>query len=395
MGSWKGNPNNEAPNPMQEGPNLSDRKKTNFELSNIEHDGENRAAHTRRDSDIIKDVSIKLMDIDTIIFNHVVAMQLTVVDDGENIKVPVYYASPEKWKSVQKDGVFRDYNGKIILPAIVFHREMSEKDTAMASFNRYLRYPVMKKYSSKNKYTPFSALAGQNVPVNEIYDVVYPDHMKFTYKFVIWTEYVEQMNKLVERISFETEDYWGAPRGIRLRTQVDSYSHTVELSADTDRAVKTEFSLLVHGYLLPESFNVEFARRPTVRKVLTPKKILMGMETVTSDFDPNSVVDKDRMDNWRSQRYPNLQKNDEPPAPPMVWSDAVQSTATKESVVSTFNNAYKASVRQSAGSSQNLWASPPSGPGSPGNEGQLSFDSQYLYVYSGGKWRRVAISQFV
>jgi hypothetical protein len=122
----------------------------------MEEGGETRAVQTRRDNDKLKDVSIKLMDIDTIIFNHIVDMQLIVVDDGENIKVPIYYASPEKWKSVQKDGVFRDYNGKIILPAIVFHREMSEKDTALATFNRYLRYPVMKKYSTKNKYTSFS-----------------------------------------------------------------------------------------------------------------------------------------------------------------------------------------------------------------------------------------------
>jgi hypothetical protein len=330
------------------------------------------------------------MDIDTIIFNHIVAMQLAVVDDGESVKVPIYYASPEKWKSVQKDGVFRDFNGKIILPAVVFHREMSEKDVAMATFNRYLRYPVMKKYSSKNKYTPFSALAGQNVPVNEIYDVVYPDHMIFTYKFILWTEYVEQMNKLVERISFETEDYWGAPRGIRLRTQVDSYSHTVELSADTDRAVKTEFNLMVHGYLLPESFNVEFARRPTNRKVLTPKKILMGMESVTSDFDQNSVVEKDRMDNWRSQKYPNLNKNAEPPAPPMVWNDTTLSAG--DPAVETFSKIYKSSTVKVAGSLFDMWAPVPKDTNAPGKEGQISIDGSYFYIYSGGQWRRIAIS---
>ena len=395
MPSWKGNPNADVPNPLQEGPNLSDKKRTSIELSTIESGGDNRAVQTRRDNDKMKDVSIKLMDIDTIIFNHIVSMQLMVVDDGENIKVPIYYASPEKWKSVQKDGVFRDFNGKIILPAIVFHREMSEKDTALATFNRYLRYPVMKKYSTKNKYTPFSVLLGQNVPVNEIYDVVYPDHMIFTYKFIIWTEYVEQMNKLVEKINFETEDYWGEPRGIRLRTKVDSYSHTVELSADTDRVVKTDFSLIVHGYLLPDSFNIEFEKRPTVRKVLTPKKVLMGMEVVTSDFNANDTVDPKTITNWRSKQYPNLQKNDEPPAPPMVWSDAVTDRSTKESVVATFNSIYQASVRRSSAGSTNVWATTPSGPGSPGSEGQISVDSEYFYVYSGGQWRRVAISQFI
>lgn len=316
-GSWKGNINNEAPNPIQEGANLSEKKRSTFNVSPVETDGENRAVQTRRDNDTFKDVSIKLIDIDTLIFNHIVSMQMSVVDDGEKVKVPIYYASPERWKSVQKDGVFRDYNGKIILPAIVFHRETIEKDQAMSTFNRYLRYPVMKKYSSKNKYTQFTALAGQNAPVNEIYDVVYPDHMIFTYKFIIWTEYVEQMNSLVEKINFETEDYWGPNNGIRLRTKVDSYSHTVELQADVDRVVKTDFNLVVRGYLLPESFNMEFARKPTTRKVFTPKKILLGMEVVTSD----PQVLSDNTNKWRSQKYHNLKKSEEPSAIPVSFED--------------------------------------------------------------------------
>lgn len=287
----------------------------------MEDGGENRAVQVRRDTDKLKNKSVKLIDVDTVIFTHLTEMQLSVVDDGDTIKVPIYYASPEKWKSVQKDGVFRDYNGKIILPAIVFHRESSERDQSMSTFNRYLRYPVMKKYSSKNKYTPFSVLLGQNSPVNEVYDVVYPDHMIFTYRFIIWSEYVEQMNSLVEKINFETEDYWGLPNGFRFRTSVDSYSHTVELQADADRVVKTEFNLMVKGYLLPDTFNTEFSRKPTTRKSLTPKKVIMGMEMVTSDFNSDVATDRKAIDNWRSQKYPNLQKDDLPAEPPVVFED--------------------------------------------------------------------------
>jgi hypothetical protein len=393
MPSWKGNTSNPVPNPIQESSNLSERKKTDYEASNVEKDGENRSVQTRRDTDNVKDISIKLMDIDTIIFNHMVDMQLSVVDDGKTVKVPVYYASPERWKSVQKDGVFRDYNGKIILPAIVFHREMSERDQALATFNRYLRYPVMKKYSTKNKYTTFSNLVGTNAPINEVYDVVYPDHMIFTYKFIIWTEYVEQMNKLVEKINFETEDYWGAPRGIRLRTSVDSYSHTVELQADVDRVVKTDFNLMVHGYLLPDTFNVEFARRPTTRKILTPKRIVISAETVTSDFNPYTAVD-DR-DKWRSQKYPNLAKTDEPQPPPTVWSEEVEGTSTRESIVSTFNSIYQTSVKSSTRASNALsLVAVPAGPGAAGHDGEVASDDEYFYVYAGGRWRRTAISQF-
>ena len=32
------------------------------------------------------------------------------------LNVPVLYGSPERWKSVQKDGFYRDKNGKIQAP---------------------------------------------------------------------------------------------------------------------------------------------------------------------------------------------------------------------------------------------------------------------------------------
>jgi hypothetical protein len=233
-------------------------------------------------------------------------------------------------------------------------------------------------------------LGGQNAPINEIYDVVYPDHMIFTYRFVIGTEGVEQMNSLVEKINFETDDYWGIPKGFRFRTKVDSYSHTVELQADVDRLVKTEFNLLVYGYLLPENYNVEYARRPTTRKILTPKKVIMGTEVVTSDFDFESK--NGYPDRWKSQKYANLNKDDEPEAPPMVWSDTVVDASGKESVVSTFNSLYRASVA-SSNRTNNFVAVPPTST-SAGTEGEMASDGTYFYVYAGARWRRVAISNF-
>ncbi len=162
--AWTGNPNNKAPNIgnsvsdfsnaiVQQPPNLSDKKTV-----------VNRANEIRRDVDTQKDVNIGLYDIDLAISRQLEKFQLTVPDNGRNVKVPIYYSSPEKWKSIQKDGFMRDYNGKIILPALVFSRTSSEKDKARMTFNRYLQYTVMKKYDIKNRYTPFNILIGKNVP---------------------------------------------------------------------------------------------------------------------------------------------------------------------------------------------------------------------------------------
>lgn len=314
--AWKGDPTNKVPSvgnvssdisqAVAQQPAVLSEKKTDID----------RSSQTRRDTDKQKDNTVRLIDIDTTIFKHLEHIQIQVIDDGNRIKVPIYYASPEKWKAIQKDGIIRDYNGKMILPAIVLQRVNSERDMANAMFNKYLTYSVMKRYSEKNRYTAFNILTNQNAPINEVYDVTMPDHMTFTYHFIIWTEYVEQMNAVIEKINFETEDYWGELRGLRFRTRIDSFSHTVELQVDQDRIVKSEFDLIVRGYLLPDVNYKLGGVNATNRKWLTPKKIVMGTETVTTDFRMETL-DKNR-EKWRNWKYPNLPKDAVIPAPPVV-----------------------------------------------------------------------------
>ena len=176
---------------------------------------------------------------------------------------------------------------------------------------------IQKKYSSKNKYTPFNVLVGKNVPINEIYEIVMPDHMVFTYHFIIWTEYVEQMNAIVEKINFQTEEYWGELQGLRFRTRIDSFSHQTDLVVNDDRMVKSEFDLMVHGYLLPDTIDTMQGHHLTTEKLLTPKKVVINTETVVSEFDFNKMGN-DNSEKIRNQKYPNLPKNEEIPAPPIV-----------------------------------------------------------------------------
>ena len=229
-------------------------------------------------------------------------------------------------ESIQSDGAMRDFNGKLILPAIAFQRVTSEKDQAMMMFNRYLTYPVMRQYSEKNRYTKFSLLMGNNSPVHEVYDVVMPDHMVFTYHFIVWTEYVEQMNTIVERINFETDDYWGELRGLRFRTKIDSFSHTIELQVDQDRMVKTEFDLIVNGYLLNDVIDKFQGDKNTTQKWFTPKKIIIGVETVSSGFDMESLDKNSKK--WRNQNYPNLQKDIPIIPPPIVKGNLLNTSGS-------------------------------------------------------------------
>jgi len=388
--AWKGDPLNPVPNIGIAKGDLS--QEIAQESSNLSYKkaDENRAYQTRRDNDKQKDNTVTLLDIDTTIFEQLKKFQITVVDEGNQIKVPVFYSSPEKWKSIQTDGVLRDYNGKLILPVITLQRTNTEKDEMMRMFNRYLTYPVMKQHSEKNRYTKFSILIGENVPINEVYDVIMPDHMVLTYHFIIWTEYIEQMNTIVERLNFETEDYWGQVRGLRFRTRVDSFSHAVELQVDQDRMVKTEFDLLVNGYLLPDTnFGLD-ARHPTTRKWLTPKKIIISQETVVDDINP--VAPKpENAEKWRNPNYPNLQKDVVILTPGTTWGNDIS--------IELLNNlktvyVYSSGKINSNNGGQIPWQTPPATPVAGGTEGNISYDSDYFYIYTNSVWKRLPLSLF-
>lgn len=386
MPSWRGNSKNDVPNPVQESIALSEKRVD-----------ENRSFPVRRDTDKQKDQTITLLDVDQVIFDHLEKMQISVVDEGNTIKVPIFYGSPEKWVAARRDGYLRDKQGKVQLPAMIFRRTSSENDDDIEIFNRYVKYPVIQKHSVKNKYTQFSLLTTQNAPVNEVFNISMADHMVFTYSFIVWTEYHEQMNPILEKIKFNAKDYWGSPRGFRFRCRVESFIHTIELNADDDRVVRTEFNLITNGYILPESYQLLDRQYPTTDKLFTPKKIIIGMEVVATDFD---MAQLDRNKNkWKSQLYPNLNAGDEPRSPGITWADATDSTSLPQSThaiisqlkVSRTASGWTVTTTQPSGV---VWQSTPSNINSPGVEGWLAKDNSYLYVYTAGSWRRAPISQF-
>ena len=361
----------------------------------------NRANEIKRDTDSQKSVSISLYDIDETIFNHLNKnLKLEVVDGGVIKKVTVMYGSPELWKAMKTDAFIRDYQGKITLPCIIIKRTSSESDEQLAHFNRYLNETVIRTHSPKNKYTKFSVLHGSNVPVNEVYNITFPSHMKLTYHMVIWTEKVEQMNKLVESFQFNTKDYWGNKDGYKFRVDAPSFAHTVELQADDDRLVKTEFDLNVHGYILPETITKLDSQQSTFKKQFTPKKIIMGIDVVSSDYNFDAANHNKKK--WKNQLYPNKDYDEVIPTAPITVVDGTSNISIINSIVSTLNSRVKVSgnsTQQSTISSGDYdpflkIVQTPQSITSSGQEGDVSFDDDYFYIYTNNQWRRVAISNF-
>ena len=257
----------------------SHRSKSNKPLPRKQRVENRGYQYSRKDEDI-KNAEVTLMDMDSaIMFYFDEVIKPSVEDNGENTKVPIMYASPERWKAIQRDGFMRDKKRQTITPVIVFKRNSIEKDDALPvdkldANNPHLFYTFQKKFSNVNRYDNFQIQQG-TVPQREYYNVMMPDYVTLSYDFIIWTTYIDQMNKIVERVVYSDGAYWGDPNKLRFRSTVDTFTDATEVS-DSERLVRTNFTVTLRGYLLPKG---NFDHRSTTQKFITPKKLIFGQET--------------------------------------------------------------------------------------------------------------------
>lgn len=230
--------------------------------------------------DDFKKFSVGLKDIDEAVFfyfNEVIRPRVT--QNGKTMQVPIIYGSPERWKAVQADGFYRDKNGKIQVPLIMFKRTSVEKNRNLSNkldANMPTNFGIYKKkYSKKNIYDRFTAL-NNRLQVDEYYGVVMPDFVNLTYECVIFTDYVEQNNKIVEQMNYASDSYWGNPERFQFRAMIDSYGVATELQQGQDRMTKTSFSISMLGHIIPDAINAQING---LDKFYSKASIIFGTET--------------------------------------------------------------------------------------------------------------------
>jgi hypothetical protein len=218
---------------------------------------------------------ITIYDIDTTIYEYMRDIVVPKLElDKKQITVPVIYGNAERWKAAQIDGVYRDERGKIILPMVMFKRTSITPNESMAMLNRQLNYQSYIGYSNKNRYDKFSLLNNFK-PRKEIYDITMPDYVQVTYEIMIWTNYTEHMNKIVEQFQWASNEYWGSRDGFKFRSVVDSFDKITEMTENQERLVRTTFSVTTYAYLLPESFDNE----STIKKSISTRAVVTTIET--------------------------------------------------------------------------------------------------------------------
>ena len=194
----------------------------------------NRSEQMSFKGDTTKPFTVGLKDIDeSIMFYFQNVIRPFVYQNNVRIEVPIIYGSPEKWKSVSKDGYYKDRNGAIMSPLIMFKRDTMEKNRTLTNKldanTPHLYTSWRKPYNGKNSYSNFSVLTNR-IPVDQFVVNVVPDYVNLTYSCVIQTYYVEQLNKIIEAVNYASDSYWGDPERFKFKASIDSYSTVVEMS---------------------------------------------------------------------------------------------------------------------------------------------------------------------
>jgi hypothetical protein len=241
----------------------------------------NRAEQVSFKDDTVKPFSIGLEDLDwAIMYYFQNVIKPTVKQNGELIPVPIIYGSPEKWKSFQKDGYYRDLNGKIMAPLLMFKRNSIDKNRSVTNkldANDPHNITVSgKKYSQQNAYSKFNILNGIK-PEQTLYATVVPDYLTVTYECVVFTYYNDQLNKIIEAVEYASDAYWGDPERFKFKTNIDSFTSTIELSDNGERAVKSSFTLKMYGYIIPDTIQKDLT---LIGKFSNRNKLTVFAETV-------------------------------------------------------------------------------------------------------------------
>jgi hypothetical protein len=145
------------------------------------------------------------------------------------------------------------------------------------------------RYNQRNQYDKFSIL-NNRIPSKQYYVSVVPDYVTITYTVSIFTNYVEQNNKIIEAIEFASDSYWGNENRWHFRTMLDNFSTTNIINTGEDKAAVTTVTLKVNGYLIADSINKHLADTGIH---YSPAQVVFGLEVVdnpTENFNASSQI---------------------------------------------------------------------------------------------------------
>jgi hypothetical protein len=253
-----------------------------------------RSEQTRRDDDVIRTAKRTIYDIDYAMkwfIDNEIRPQITA--DEQLISVPVIFANGEKWDNVRRLGYMRDEKGMLQSPAILLKRSsVAERDAVKTlDVNRPQSDNVRvykTKYNERNRYSDTLYPVPTNKPLEEqkIYIVDIPKYVTVEYELLLWCDFTEQINELIDQILPYGRFAWGNDEN-KFTTTIGSISFETVNTVGEDRLVRATIPLTVLGTLLSE----QEARRSTLRKMYSVKKVSFDtVVDVTADLFSSTTI---------------------------------------------------------------------------------------------------------
>ena len=119
-----------------------------------------------------------------------------------------------------------------------------------------------------------------------------PDYLTVTYTCIVFTYYIEQLNKIIEAIEYTSDAYWGDPQRYKFKAAIDSFGFQNELTEDNERIVRSTFDIKINGYIIPEILQKDVT---ALKKFSNKTKIIFSIETSDNPAIFEGNVEGDRI----------------------------------------------------------------------------------------------------
>lgn len=199
--------------------------------------------------------------IDWAVYNYF-DKKFPLIIDGR--KVPVVFASPERWAQIQRDAFLKDEKGQLMLPAIAIRRGSPEINP-----NRYV--PKRPETDIKVKVPVLTPEGEQKIidgnPVYEVHRISYPRFIKMNYSVVIWASYYVDINEIQQRYLWEGIDHVFTHEGWWFTGTIQSINEASNTEDHTkqERMQKVEYTINIDGYI---SDTRSFKKEQTISTVV-------------------------------------------------------------------------------------------------------------------------------
>jgi hypothetical protein len=69
------------------------------------------------------------------------------------------------------------------------------------------------------------------------------------------------MNKIVEAVLYSEGSFWGERERFKFRTKIDNFTNTTDLLTDSERIVRTTFTVTMFGYIVPDAIIKQLSKK--------------------------------------------------------------------------------------------------------------------------------------